>query len=115
MFQFSQFLLVHNLTGSSLQLGFVGLANAIPAIALNLVGGVFADKLDKRVLIVVTQALTAALILVAAVLTLTDAIAVWHVLVIAFLTGIVLAFDVPARQSIYIHLVDRESLPSAIA
>ena len=55
MFQASQFWLVYRLEGSPLYLGYVGLANAIPAIALNLFGGVFADKVDKRRLIVVSH------------------------------------------------------------
>ncbi|MCH8060991.1 MAG: MFS transporter [Chloroflexi bacterium] len=62
MFQFGQYWLVYQLTGSPLFLGTIGLANAIPAIVLNLFGGVFADLFDKRRLIIVTQSITAILI-----------------------------------------------------
>jgi len=62
MFQASQFWLIHTLEDSPLYLGYVGLANAIPSIALNLFGGVFADRLDQRRLIMITQTITASLI-----------------------------------------------------
>ena len=51
MLRFSQFWLVYQLTGSPLALGYVGLASGVPAILLNLFGGVFADKVDQRRLI----------------------------------------------------------------
>src|SRR5262249_29073132 len=62
MLRFGQFWLVYQLTGSPLPLGYVGLANGIPAICLNLFGGVFADKCDQRRLVIVTQSLTAVFI-----------------------------------------------------
>ncbi|MQG83848.1 MAG: MFS transporter, partial [SAR202 cluster bacterium] len=62
MLNFGQFWLVFELTESPLYLGYVGAANAISAITLNLFGGVYADKLDKRRLIIITQLITAALI-----------------------------------------------------
>ena len=70
IFQFTQFLLVFHLTGSPLHLGLVGLANAVPAISLVLVGGVVADKVDRRKLLVATQLITAALIFTLGALTL---------------------------------------------
>ena len=69
MLQASQFWLVHTLEDSPLFLGYVGVANAAPAILLNLFGGVFADRLDNRRLIMVTQTLLASLIFLLATLT----------------------------------------------
>ena len=115
MLTFGQLWLVHELTESPLFLGFVGLATAIPAIALNLFGGVFADRLDKRRLIMVTQAMSAVLVFLLATLTLLDLVEVWHVLAIAFVTGAVNAFDQPARQALYPHLIDRKVMMSAVA
>lgn len=115
MFQASQFWLVHTLDESPLALGYVGLANAVPAIALNLFGGVFADKLDKRRLIMITQSIIAGLVFLLATLTLTGVVQVWHVLGIAFVTGAVNAFDQPARQALYPHLIDRKVMMSAVA
>jgi MFS family permease len=115
MLRFGQFWLVYQLTESSLALGYMGLATGIPAICLNLFGGVFADAFDQRRLIMTTQSLTAGLIFVLATLTLFDIVQVWHVLVIAFGVGLVEAFDQPARQSLYPHLIDRQVMLSAVA
>jgi MFS family permease len=113
--RFGQFWLMYQLTGSPLALGYVGLAQAIPGIVLNLFGGVFADKVDLRRLVLTTQVLVAGLIFLLATLTLLDLVQVWHVLVIAFLAGAVNAFDEPARQALYPHLIDRKVMMSAVA
>src|ERR1041384_4522025 len=76
MLRFGQFWLVYQLTGSPLPLGYVGLANGIPAICLNLFGGVFADKCDQRRLVIVTQSLTAISLFVLATLTLLNVVQV---------------------------------------
>ena len=115
MLQASQFWLVHTLEESPLFLGYVGLANAAPAILLNLFGGVFADRLDNRRLIMVTQTLLASLIFLLATLTLSGIIEVWQVLAIAFVAGAVNAFDQPSRQALYPHLIDRSVMMSAVA
>ncbi len=115
VFQFSQLWLAYQITGSALSLGYVGLANAIPGIVLNLFGGVYADRLDQRRLIIVTQLITASLIGLLASLTLLGLVRPWHILAIAFSVGAVEAFNQPARQSLYPRLVDRRVLVSAIA
>jgi MFS family permease len=115
MLRFGQFWLVYQLTGSPLALGYMGLATGVPAIGLNLFGGVFADTFDQRRLIITTQSITASLIFVLATLTLLDVVQVWHVLVTAFFVGAVEAFDQPARQSLYPHLIDRRVMLSAVA
>jgi MFS family permease len=115
LLRFGQFWLIYQLTSSPLALGYTGLAYGVPAICLNLFGGVFADKLDQRRLVMATQGITASLIFLLATLTLLDAVQVWHVLVIAFFAGAVEAFDQPARQSLYPHLIDRKVMLSAVA
>jgi MFS family permease len=115
MLRFGQFWLIYQLTGSPLALGYLGLANGMSAIGLNLFGGVFADTFEPRRLIMTTQSLTAGLIFVLATLTLLDAVQVWHVLIIAFSAGGVEAFDQPARQALYPHLIDRRVMVSAVA
>ena len=112
---FGQGWLAFELTGSPLYLGYIGLANASSAIALNLFGGVFADKLDKRKLIFITQLITASLIFLLAALTLTGVVEVWHIILIAFVAGAVNAFDQPARQALYPHLIERRAMVSAVA
>jgi MFS family permease len=113
--RFGQSWLIYQLTGSPLALGYVGLASGVAGIGLNLFGGVVADRCDQRRLIMLTQSLTASLICGLATLTLLDAVRVWHVVVIAVCVGAVEAFDGPARQALYPHLIERRVLSSAVA
>ena len=115
MLQFGQLWLMYQITGSAMSLGYVGLANAVPGIALNLFGGVFADRLDQRRLIMAAQVITSGLVFFLATLTLLDLVRAWHILAIAGLASAVEAFNQPARQSLYPHLIDRKVLVSAIA
>ncbi|MBI2872198.1 MAG: MFS transporter [Chloroflexi bacterium] len=113
--QFGQLWLVHQLEPSPLFLGYVGVANALPAIVLSLFGGLFADRLDKRRLIIVTQTTSAALTFLLATLTLMGKVRVEHVLIIALFTGAVQAFDQPARQALFPQLIERKALMNAVA
>ena len=115
MLFFAQGWLTFELTGSPLYLGYVAVASALPSLALNLFGGVFADRLDKRKLIFFTQVLTAAIIFTLAFLTLFELVRVEHILALAFAAGAVNAFDQPARQALYPHLIDRRVIMSAVA
>jgi MFS family permease len=115
VFQFVQFLLVHELTGSLADLGVLGIANAVPAILLGVVVGVFADRWDKRKLIIVTRGVVGLGILLLAVLTVLDRVEVWHVLVIAVLVSGAGAFDGPARSAYYPRLIDGSAMVSAVA
>ena len=83
-FIFIQVVLAHELVKSPLFLGYVGLANAVPSILLNLYGGVFADRLDKRRLMIVTQTISGLLLMLLATLVLLNLIQPWHLLTIRF-------------------------------
>jgi MFS family permease len=107
--------LVYQMTNSTALLGAVGLTQAIPTIVLTLFGGVVADRVDRRRLIMVTQAATGILIFVLATLVVTDLIRLWHIFAIALLVGAVWAFDQPARMALIPHLVDRDDLMNAVA
>lgn len=115
MLRFGQFWLIFQITESPLALGYVGLANGVPAVLLNLFGGVAADKIDQRRLIMVAQSIIAVLVFVLATLTLLDIVKVWHILTMAFLAGAVEAFDQPARRALFPHLIDRKDMMSAVA
>ena len=115
MFIVVQAWLVYDLTGSALQLGFLGLARAIPAIALGLVGGVVADKIDQRRLLITTTAGVASIYLILGTLTLTGVVQVWHILGCVFLVGALQSFDQPSRQAIFPNLIDRQDMMSAVA
>ena len=80
-----------------------------------LYGGVIADRVPRRKLLIVTQALSMFLAFVLAALTFTNVVAPWHIIVLAFCLGVVNAFDAPARQSFVLEMVDRNVLTNAIA
>ena len=107
--------LIFELTGSALQLGYLGVAASVPNIVITLVGGVIADRFDKRRIIIVTSALGAVLLSTLAALDYADVVAVWHVLAVAGLFSLVTGLDWPARSAIYPYLVERHALMSAVA
>ena len=115
MLTFGLLWVTFDITKSPLFLGYVGAVNALPAIALNLFGGVFADMFDKRRLIIACQLTTASLIFILALMTLFDVLHIYYILLIAFLAGAVNAFDQPARQALYPHLIERSAMMSAVS
>jgi MFS family permease len=106
--------LIYELSGSKLLLGANSLAQAVPATALALVGGVLADRLDQRRLVMVVQMIDALVLFVMTALCFFRIVEVWHVILASFLHSSVSVFEQPARQSLFPHLVDREAMPSAI-
>jgi MFS family permease len=107
--------LVYDLTGSPVYLGYAGLVTALPAIVLNLLGGVLADRLDQRKVITTSQVITSSAVFVLATLTALDLVHVWHVLVVAFILGSTQAFNNPARQAIFPQLIDKKDLMNAVS
>ena len=107
--------LIYDLTDSKIALGFVGLAAGLPAIALNLFGGVIADRVNQRRLLVATQMTSSAGLLALAMLTLLGLVEPWHIIASAFLIGSVQAFDTPTRQALFPHLIEREDMLNAVA
>ena len=105
---------VFELTESALLLGLTGLTRAAPHVVFSLVGGVIADRLDRVRLIQAGQVLNAALVLVLAVLTLTDVVEVWHLYVITFLNGAFAALTQPPRTALIPSLVPRHTLINAV-
>jgi MFS family permease len=106
---------VYDLTRSVVQTGLVGAAQAVALLVLSPLGGVYADRLDRRRLLQVAQALSMVVALVLAVLTLTDRVEAWHVIASVLFTTAAATFDRPARQAIIPAMVGREQLPQAIA
>jgi MFS family permease len=99
--------LVYDLTGQPLALGLVGAAQAIPGLIFNLLAGALADRLDPRRMIVLGEGIAGLLMAVLALLVFLDTIAVWHIVVVAFLIGIATSFDQPARRVIWPALIPR--------
>ena len=101
--------------GSAFLLGLVGFCSQIPSFFLAPVAGVFTDRWNLRRTIIATQSLAMCQALVLAVLTLTGTVAVWHVLALSVCMGLITAFDIPARQTFLIQMVEgRENLTNAI-
>ena len=108
--------LVYRLTGSAFLLGLTAFASQIPILIFAPLGGLWADRFDRRLLFIATQALALVQAFALALLTYLDAIAVWHVIAMAVLLGIVMATDTPVRQSFVSELVpSKADLPAAVA
>jgi len=107
--------LIYQLTRSTAYLGFVGFASGIATWIFTLYGGVVADRVPRRRLIVITQSFSMLLAFVLAALTFLRLVMPWHIIVLAFGLGVVNAFDAPARQSFVLEMVDRSVLTNAIA
>jgi len=108
--------LVYRLTGSAWLLGVTGFAGQIAILVFAPFGGIWADRFDRRKLLIATQGLAMVQGLALAALTYAELVVVWHVVVMAGLLGIVMAFDSPIRQSFTLEMVpSRQDLPSAIA
>jgi MFS family permease len=107
--------LVYRLTGSAALLGLFGFASQLPMLCLAWMGGYAGDRYNRHRGVITTQTLSMILAFALAILTLTHLIKTWHLILIAFLVGIVNAFDVPIRQAFFVHMVGKEDLPNAIA
>lgn len=108
--------LVYRLTGSALLLGTVGFASQIPSFILSPIGGILADRWNRRRLLIVTQSLAMVQAFVLATLVLTGNIKVWQIIALSIFSGIVFAFDMPTRQAFIVNIAeDRDLLGNAIA
>ncbi|MFZ0292425.1 MAG: MFS transporter [Candidatus Sulfotelmatobacter sp.] len=107
--------LVYRLTGSALLLGSVGFASQIPVFLFAPIGGITADRFNRRHIVIGTQVASMLLAFILAALTLLHKVQVWHVFVLAALLGVVNAFDIPGRQSFLVDMVGKEDLMNAIA
>ncbi len=113
--QVAQSWLVFQLTNSAFLLGVVGFLGSIPIFLLSLFGGVLADRLDKRNILILTQSVFMLLAFALAILTQTKLITPSQIMLIALLNGAVMAFDAPSRQAMVVDLVGKTHLFNAIA
>jgi MFS family permease len=108
--------LVYHLTHSALLLGIVGFAGQILTFALSPFAGVWVERLNRRQLLVWTQAAAAVQSLAMAALTLAHVITLWEIIALTALQGLINALDMPGRQSFLVQMVeDRNDLGNAIA
>jgi MFS family permease len=108
--------LVYRVTGSAMLLGVVGFATQIPTFLLAPLAGVLADRWNKHRVLLWTQTLSMIQAAVLTALVLGRVVQVWHIVVLSVFIGMVNAFDIPARQSFLIEMIEnREDLGNAIA
>jgi len=108
--------LVYRLTGSALLLGVVGFCAQIPAFILSPVAGVAADRYNRHKILLITQTLAMLQAFILSFLVISGRVQVWHIMVLSSFLGLVNSFDIPARQSFVVELIEKkEDLGNAIA
>jgi MFS family permease len=107
--------LVYRLTDSPLVLGILSAVRFGPALVGSPIAGVLTDRLPRRLVVLATQSLSLVQAVLMAVLTLSGAVRVWQVLVLALFQGIVDTLDTPARQTLQVDIVGVEDLQSAVS
>src|SRR5215210_5555910 len=115
MQQVAQSWLIYDLTGSPTWLGIISFTGGIPMLVLSLPAGVLVDRLDRRMVLIVAQALTGLVAIVLAGLIATGLVEPWHVAATAFVGGCFFVLIVPARQALLPTTVARRDFGAAIA
>src|ERR1019366_1310039 len=107
--------LVLEITGSPFLLGVDAFLGDIPIFLFSLAGGVLADRMDRRILLIGSQLVQMASAITLAILIGTHHIQIWHILLSSFVVGTAQAFGGPAYSALVPSLVEKEDLPNAIA
>lgn len=108
--------LVYSMTNSVFLLGLVGFASQIPTFVLAPFAGVLIDRWNRYTILIVTQILAMIQSFILAILFFNHSIEVWHIILLSIFLGLINAFDMPARQSFVVDLIEkREDLGNAIA
>jgi MFS family permease len=107
--------LAYQISGSATALGLVGLFWGVPMLTLSLVGGVVADRVPRRTIILTTQGAIGLMAVASAVLISTGLLQLWHLYAVALVQGTAFAFNMPARQALSAELVGKKDLANAMA
>ena len=107
--------LVYQLTGSKFLLGVVAAASSAPMLVFSIWGGSLADRHAKRTVLLFTQSAMMGLAFVFAALVWTNLVRPWHIMVLAALGGVAMAFDMPARQAFMVEMTSRDDLLNAVS
>ncbi len=108
--------LVYRLSNSPYILGITGALGTLPVMLFSIFGRYAADRMNRFKLLLITQSFAMIQALCLAILTLTGTIKVGHVFLLSFVLGTINAFDIPARQSFVVNVVEnKEDMPNAIA
>ena len=106
---------IYVLTGSTIALGAIALSRTVPFMLLSIIGGAFADAVERRRLLIVTQSALMAVTVMLVASTIAGFESPWIIYVATFLAGAASAFDAPARQALVPSLVPRDELANALA
>jgi MFS family permease len=115
MQQTAQGILIFELTKSPAYLGYLSFAMGLPVWLFTLYAGVLSDRIERRKLMLITQSSMMLLSLILAALVFTGLVQPWHILVLAFLSGVGNAFDTPSRLSFVSEMVDKKHITNAVA
>lgn len=115
MQRIAQSWLVLSLTNSPFLLGVVAMLQWLPVLCFSLIGGVVADRVSKRGLIVMTQTIQMLQAFALGALVFSGAVRFWHVAVLAVALGLASAFDMPARQAFIFEMVEGTDTMNAVA
>lgn len=107
--------LAYRLSGRPFDLGLLGFSSTLPTLLLALPGGVLVERLEKRKVVIVLQAVMMVQAFTLAALTLSGRIQIWHLIALSFLLGCANAIEITARQSMLVEMVGKPALPNAIA
>jgi MFS family permease len=107
--------LIYKLTDSTFWLGMVGFIALVPVVPISFLGGVLIDRMPRRKVILATQIGLMAQASVFAILALSGQIRLWHIILLYFVFGSLLAIDHPARRTFLVDLVNRDELANAVA
>ncbi len=108
-------LLVYQITASAFSLGWVVTVVGVPQLVMPFLGGVMADRMDRRRLLVAVQWMLATLWIVVALLILSGAIQIWHIVLSGIVSGVLQAFSRPASMALLPNTVARDDLTNAVA
>ena len=107
--------LIYRLSHSALLLALDQFLGGIPIFLFSLIGGVVADRIERRKILLVSQYVQMASATLLTMLVATGTVHVWHILCLSFVSGLAQAFGGPAYQALIPTLVEREDMPNAIA
>ncbi|MGE3706407.1 MAG: MFS transporter [Vicinamibacterales bacterium] len=107
--------MITSMTGSPFYLGLDAFLQQLPIMLFTLIGGVLADRHDRRRTLLASQYIQMSTAAALALLVFLDVVTVWQVLALSFCTGLAQAFGGPAYQSLIPSLVDKKDLPNAVA
>ncbi len=107
--------LIYQLTHSTFWLGMTSFLALLPVLPISLIGGILIDRMPRRKLIQITQWCLLVQSVIFGLLVVSGQLVLWHIIVLYFIFGAILAIDHPARRAFLVELVERDDLANAVA